>query len=104
MELDADMIENPHLHPSLTALHKHRLAAHGIPLPSRPDIDHPISTTSPTITAKEEDRIPAIMVDGIAHESHMDVDHHGEKEKAEWLMWRVTDEESLRRKAYLPLT
>jgi hypothetical protein len=47
------------------------------------------------------------MVDGIAHETHMDIDHPEvggkEKEKREWLMWRITDEESLRRKAYLPL-
>lgn len=65
------MIERPHLHPNLAALHKHRLAAHGIPLPADPQSDLPLSATTA-----------------------------GEKE---WLSWKFSAEEELRRKAYLPL-
>jgi hypothetical protein len=125
----ANSADNPHLHPSLIALHKHRLAAHGIPLPARPDIDHPVpiarrsgpthsnraqtaAAAGPSLHSNSAVPVPSIMLDGIRHDS-MDIDtdlrHEGSRgdqsmgEKPEWLMWRLTDEESLRRKAYLPL-
>ena len=33
--------DRPHLHPSLGALHKHRLHAHSIPLPTNPTMSPP---------------------------------------------------------------
>lgn len=69
-------IERPHLHPTLTALHKHRLAAHGIPLPTDTAHDLPVQT---------------VMDDDMGT---------GGKE---WMSWKFSAEEEARRKAYLPL-
>lgn len=53
--------------------------------------------------------VPTIIVDGVNHTgTGMEIDHDESIEKRlgakpEWLMWKLSDEESLRRKAYLPL-
>jgi len=74
---EADTAERPHLHPNLAALHKHRLVAHSIPLPLDPNNDLPKSQM--TVTEEKEVR-------------------------QEWFTWKYSEEEELRRKAYLPLS
>jgi len=40
----AEILDRPHLHPNLAALHKHRLVVHSIPLPADPSVDLPMTT------------------------------------------------------------
>jgi hypothetical protein len=70
----ADGVERPHLHPNLAALHKHRLVVHSIPLPLDPSNDLTISQVT-----------------------------EGNEARQEWFTWKYSEEEELRRKAYLPL-
>jgi hypothetical protein len=40
---EAEILDRPHLHPNLAALHKHRLVVHSIPLPLDPNVDLPMT-------------------------------------------------------------
>ncbi|WVR06238.1 hypothetical protein IAU60_003268 [Kwoniella sp. DSM 27419] len=68
--------ERPHLHPSLLALDRHRLAAHQIPLPTDPSTQ--ISQRSSQVGTSD-------------------------KAKDEWFMWSFSEEEESRRRSFLPL-
>ncbi|WWC70629.1 40S ribosomal eS28 domain-containing protein [Kwoniella pini CBS 10737] len=93
----------PHLHPSLQALHKHRLIIHKIPLPADPINDLPVSQsnisniTNPFIGQIEQDIIMSSTSD-LPQESVASIPN-----KTEWFMWKFSEEEANRRKSYLPL-
>ncbi|WVF69323.1 hypothetical protein IAT40_004099 [Kwoniella sp. CBS 6097] len=120
--------ERPHLHPSLQALHRHRLNAHQIPLPPDPINDLPIphratslqsdSSTSAAVDATDDPAVLDAMqqqdvdMSAAPHQALplpntkrasavRDQDAVGAKQ--EWFTWKFTQEEELRRKAYLPL-
>jgi hypothetical protein len=71
------VVDRPHLHPNLAALHKHRLVVHSIPSPLNPNTDLPSPQGSHNDTKGEQ--------------------------KQEWFTWKYSEEEELRRRAYLPL-
>ncbi|WVW84515.1 hypothetical protein I302_106549 [Kwoniella bestiolae CBS 10118] len=85
--------DRPHLHPSLLSLHKHRLNIHKIPLPPDPTNDLPTSQSAATTqTVQDEDITMSSSPVPLETET-----------KAEWIMWKFTEEEENRRKSYLPL-
>ncbi|WRT67656.1 uncharacterized protein IL334_004628 [Kwoniella shivajii] len=114
--------DKPHLHPSLSALHKHRYNIHRIPIPPDPTNDLPIA--QPQLQPKPKPDSLSSSVDemgdsGVTDPSgdiqmspppplpsfviNQDVSTSGMENRAEWFMWKFSEEELLRRKSYLPL-
>ncbi|WWC62420.1 uncharacterized protein I303_105016 [Kwoniella dejecticola CBS 10117] len=96
--------DKPHLHPSLHALHKHRLTIHGIPLPLDPANDLPVPQPSNNDTNfSAESRQEDVVMSPSSPSAGSGQQVGGQPEKAEWLMWKFSEEEANRRKSYLPL-
>ncbi|OCF43918.1 hypothetical protein I317_02188 [Kwoniella heveanensis CBS 569] len=97
--------DRPHLHPSLLALHRHRLNAHQIPLPPDPNNDLPIP--SPHVQALSNSEVSPEDVDmsssNIQPTPTPTPGQTVRKHRQEWFTWKFTQEEESRRKAYLPL-
>ncbi|WVQ96823.1 hypothetical protein IAU59_003930 [Kwoniella sp. CBS 9459] len=110
--------ERPHLHPSLLALHRHRLNAHQIPLPPDPNNDLPTPSAQgayllKTIHDSSTDIDPsALHLPEVKQQDDVEMSSSVTPTRAqsipkppqrEWFTWKFTQEEESRRKAYLPL-
>lgn len=73
------------------ALNKHRHTVHRIPLPPDPANDRPQSRVTPEGEMDIVPQTPQTRPEGEA------------VVEAEWFMWKFSEEEEARRRAYLPL-